>query len=283
MIKKQIRRNNMSNEKTNIEVTLLSKEEVEGKSEVLKIVGAGCRERYWTSTSLGFLDFSNAGELSVNGSGALDYSNVSDGYGVRPVLKSDNLNELIKNCKIEIKDGIQIVEYGEYPHLFEEIETFNFSYLIKTGKTYSLPPQKRYPKNFVLEKYPEYYYNGQKVIEINQKYYPVTPVKFYVDRENSMLISTNVLFRSAINIYNVNYNCDFKTSQLYSFLNNKFIKDLMPNEKTKYSYYDSNLIERIENLIKINEELQAKSEAISRELEELKTTAQGRQYVKKIK
>ena len=273
----------MSRTNPNIEVTLLSKEEVQKKFKILQRVGAGCREKCWTSTPLGFLDWGIAGEFSVSGSGALDYSNVNNVHGIRPVLKSDNLDELIKNCKIEIKDGIQIVEYGEYPHLFEETEKYNYSYFRETGKTYSLPPQKLYPATFVLEEYPEYDYNGQNIIIADKKYHPVKPVKFYVDRENSMLISTNVLYRSPINIDNMKYNSDFKTSQLYNFLNNEFIKDLLSNEKTKYSYYDSNLIECIENLMRINEELQAKSEAISRELEELKTTAKGRQYVKKIK
>ncbi len=38
----------MSNKKTKIEVTLLSKEEVEGKSKVLQKVGRGCDTSYWT-------------------------------------------------------------------------------------------------------------------------------------------------------------------------------------------------------------------------------------------
>ena len=293
----------MSRTNPNIEVTLLSKEEVEGKSKVLQKVGIGCNQPYWTSTPtpLYFDYWGNANEFSVDDSGALGWDGVDIYYfyGVRPVLKADNLEELIKNCKIDIKDGVQTVEYGEYPHLFEETDIYNLSHLRETGKTYSLTPQvsytslydlDEYPPLFIVDEYLEYYYNDQKVIEIDYTYYPVKPVKFYVDRENNMLISTNVLFKSPINMDDVNYNGNFKTSQLYNFLNNEFIKDLMPNEKEKYSYYDSNLIERIEKLIRINEELldineelQAKSEAISRELEELKTTAQGRQYVKKIK
>ena len=36
----------MSNEKANIEVTLLSKEEIEGKSKVLQKVGTWCNQPY---------------------------------------------------------------------------------------------------------------------------------------------------------------------------------------------------------------------------------------------
>ena len=281
----------MSRTNPNIEVTLLSKEEVEGKSKVLKKVGIGCGTCYWTSTPTPlYFDYrGNALEFFVTGSATLGYSSIEDylGFGVRPVLKADNLEELIKNCKMEIKDGIQIVEYGEYPHLFEKVKINNQSFVKKTGKEYRMPTQDRYPERFTWVDFPEYDYDGQKVIISNIYrniyYHPVKPVQFCVDRENSMLISTNALFESPINMDDVNYNGNFKTSQLYNFLNNEFIKDLMSNEKEKYSYYDANLIERIENLIRINEELQAKSEAISRELEELKTTNQGRQYVKKTK
>ena len=48
-----------------------------------------------------------------------------------------------------------------------------------------------------------------------------------------MLISVGVLFESPINVkdseYNNDYDNDFKNSQLYRFLNKKFIKDLLIN------------------------------------------------------
>ena len=39
-----------------MEVTLLSKEEIEGKSNVLQKVGRICNRPYWTSTSSCFVD-----------------------------------------------------------------------------------------------------------------------------------------------------------------------------------------------------------------------------------
>ena len=44
-----------------------------------------------------------------------------------------------------------------------------------------------------------------------------------------MLISKEVLFLAPININNPNYNGDFKTSELYQYLNNEFIKSLCPS------------------------------------------------------
>ena len=131
----------MSNEKANIEVTLLSKEEIEGKSKVLQKVGTWCNQPYWTSTPSRFNNWCCAVEFGVTSTGELCLDSVYNSYGVRPVLKTDNLDELIKNCKSEIKNGVQIVEYGEYPHLLEKIKIYNSSYLRKTGETYILVSQ----------------------------------------------------------------------------------------------------------------------------------------------
>ena len=214
----------------NVEVTLLSKEEVEGKSKVLQKVGRSLREWYWTSTPAYFSFWNSAGEFRVTTTGKLIHANVNYVYGVRPVLKSDNLNELIKNCKSEMKDGIQIVEYGQFPHLYEETEINNPSFLMKTDKTYSLPPQDSYLDQFNILSCQEYYYKAQKVIKLGDRYYPVKPVTWYIDCENNMLISTEVLFSSPINVGNKNYNGDFETSQLYEYLNNQFIKELKPEK-----------------------------------------------------
>lgn len=290
----------MSNKKTKIEVTLLSKEEVEGKSKVLQKAGRECEKIYWTSTPSYFYGWNAAGVFRVINAGAFSYGDVSNSGAVRPVLKSDNLDELINGCKGETKDGIQIVEFGEYPHLFEKTEINNPSFLKETGKKYSLPLQKLFPKTFDLYDYPEYDYNGQKVIKVNEEHHPVKPVKLYVDRENSMLISTDVLFCSPINVDNEKHYGDFTTSQLYRYLNNEFIKDLRPDKQFKTSPDEDSipnfmtqranqedidetkrsLIERIDKLLKRNAELQAISEAMTRELSELKDEVKVKKYVR---
>lgn len=228
-------------------------------------------------------------------------------HGVRPVLKTDNLDELIKNCKSEIKNGVQIVEYGEYPHLLEKIKIYNSSYLRKTGKTYILVSQ------FGLEGYPEYDYKNQKVVKVDNRYYPVKPIKFCVDRKNSMLISIHVLFNSPITGLHHYLNCEFKAC-LPGYENAIYINcELLPlfrkpptehlkpklekgdlQEKDSiqnFTVQDANKeniddakkssIERIDNLLRINSELQATNEALVSELKELKDMVKGKQYVRK--
>lgn len=242
-----------------------------------------------------------ARECHVTSNGAVygrSYSH--EWHGVRPVLKTDNLDELIKNCKSEIKNGVQIVEYGEYPHLLEKIKIYNSSYLRKTGKTYILVSQ------FGLEGYPEYDYKNQKVVKVDNRYYPVKPIKFCVDRKNSMLISIHVLFNSSITGLHHYLNCEFKAC-LPGYENTIYINcELLPlfrkpklekgdlQEKDSiqnFTVQDANKeniddakkssIERIDNLLRINSELQATNEALVSELKELKDMIKGKQYVRK--
>ena len=291
----------MSNQKPRVEVTLLSEGEVGGKSKVLQKVGRGCGYDYWTRSQPILNPSRNYIDSIVTSSGELvSWFYVNYGYGVRPVLKADNLDELINGLNSKTENGVQIVEYGEFPDLFEETEINNSTFLKNTGKEYSLPPQERFPKIFVLKNYREYDYNGQKVIKIDKEYHPVKPVKFYVDRENSMLISTDVLFNSPITLRR-NHNIDFKMSQLYKYLNSEFIKFLNPVLQTTTPYNENNipdfmaqsveqeniddeqksLIERINKLLKRNAELQAISKAMASELKELKDEVKGKKYVRK--
>ena len=253
-----------------------------------------------TSTPSFFSRWFGAYEFYVDSSGTLDVDYVNNVCGVRPVLKTDNLDELIKNCKIEIKNGVQIVEYGEYPHLLEKIKIYNSSYLRKTGKTYILVSQ------FGLEGYPEYDYKNQKVVKVDNRYYPVKPIKFCVDRKNSMLISIHVLFNSPITGLHHYLNCEFKAC-LPGYENTIYINcELLPlfrkpklekgdlQEKDSiqnFTVQDANkeniddakksLIERIDKLLKRNAELQATNEALVSELKELKDMVKGKQYVRK--
>ena len=211
-----------------MEVTLLSKEEVR-KSKILAKVGRGCNDGYWTRTLVDFERYGNALEFRVTATGVLDpWYYVHHGYGVRPVLKSDNLEELIKNLKITYENGVEVVEYGQYPDLEVQFDIPNNSRLKPTGKKYYY---RFFSRKYKLQEYLEYEFDGEKCVNIEDKYYKVKPVKFYVDRENSMLISKNVLFEAPINIDNSNYNGNFETSQLYQFLNNEFIKSLKPDKK----------------------------------------------------
>ena len=100
-----------------MEVTLLSKEEINGKSKIFKKVGRDCNYKYLTRTPYLFDGDSSKFEFYVTTKGFygshFDSFPVNDGNcGVRPVLKSDNLEELIKNLKITYENGVEVVEYG---------------------------------------------------------------------------------------------------------------------------------------------------------------------------
>ena len=221
-----------------MEVTLLSTEELEDRTTILEKVGIDCDYAYWTRTSHIYYDDCNIYESYVTPLGALNFcSFVYRSHGVRPVLKSDNLEELIKNLKITYKNGVEVVEYGQYPDLKTRFNIPNNASLKPTGKKYYYYHYRIDIGMFnlqELQEYLEYEYNGEKYVNnvnMGNVFFKVKPVKFYVDRENSMLISKDILFDAPINIDNPNYNGKFETSQLYQFLNNKFIKSLKPDKK----------------------------------------------------
>ena len=276
-------------EKPNIEVTLLSPREVEGKSKILQKVGTSCNRPYWISEpslfnnwndAYGFFfsvaasdNWNDAFGLSMTSSGALTPGNVIYGYGVRPVLKSDNLEELIKNLKKTYENDIEVVEYGQYPDLEAKVDIPDNVNLKLTDKIYYYPSKQEtlLGKVYSLNDYPEYEYNDQKFIYRNGTYYSVKPVKFYVDRENSMLISKNILFDSPISIDKKDYDGHFETSQLYDFLNNEFIKTLMSdniNDKDIVDMYED-LIQKLESEKQRLEDLIQKLESEKQRLEDL--------------
>ena len=226
-----------------MEVTLLSKEEIERKSKVLQKVGRICNRPYWTRTPSHYdSDLYIVYEFCVTSSGLLTINNVLHHYGARPVIKSDNLEELIRNLKKTNEDGIEVVEYGKYPDLETELNIPGNVSLNQTGKIYYYPAKKGLNLDeFDSRDYPEYEYNGQKVVRKGGNYYPVKPVKFYVDRENNMLISKDALFPSPINLDKEDYNGYFETSQLYDFLNNEFIKALKSDKEYKKETSEDNI------------------------------------------
>ena len=158
--------------------------------------------------------------------------------GVRPVLKSENLKEIIKNAKIV--EGIKIVEYGEYPSYVPAIElqkqleaNYQKQALDKTGKSYS-----EFGEEYVL--------NGKKYVRkksqlrgLNYVYsdgnsdwfvwLEVKPIVWFVDKKNNILISNRILLSKRVDSRK-DYEGPFETSELYSYLNNVFIKEIEPSK-----------------------------------------------------
>ena len=214
----------------NIEVTLLSRKEIE-ESKVLQKLGAGCKRFYWTSDMI-LKSFSGVVDIF----GYIFYDQTYYNYGVRPVLKTDNLYTLIKNCPSELNNGVLTIKLGTYPDLSKKLKV-DYSHTFKYQfYKYKIIVASAISKSNIFQWYncPSYIYNNdQEIIKLQGSYYPVKPVKFYVDIEKSMLISAGVLFTSPINVRNFKYNNIFekyfKYSQLYRFLNEEFKKDLLLN------------------------------------------------------
>ena len=222
----------------NIEVTLLSRKEIEEESKVLQKLGAGCKRFYWTRDMI-LKDFAGVADIFWY----IFYDQTHYSYGVRPVLKTDNLYKLIKNCPTELNSGVQTIKLGTYPDLSKKLNVDYSCTFKQQFYKYKILDTSAISKSNIFQWYncPYYIYNNdQEIIRFKGSYYPVKPVKFYVDRENSMLISAGVLFTSPINVnFEYNNNFDFNDSQLYRFLNKEFKKDLLlnhyvPNQKTMH-------------------------------------------------
>lgn len=173
------------------EVTLLSKEELNSESSVIKkimelrlpdYIGSTGEKNYWLKDSIPF----NPWKASEEACGCyveddkIKYASTATAKGVRPIIKFSDLDENLNNIKTTIDNDIEAVEF-------------------------------------------------------DSQYYSALPVKFYVDRENSMLISKSILFSSPINLDSQNYDGSFETSELYSYLNSWFIKTLIPSSDYEQS------------------------------------------------
>ena len=254
-----------------------------GRSNVFQKVDDCCNKDYWVKSLTKFYHYSyiyNRNRVNNHNLGL--WYNISDSCGIRPILKSNNIKKLIKNCNNSMDGGIQVVEYGEFPDLFEETKISDISLLEPTHNGYVLPSEDFLENLDVLL---EYDYQGQKVVKKGDSYHPVKPIEWYVDEENNMLISKKVLFLLSINALNKNYGDDSQASLLYDYLNDIFLNQLIDNPKqlkqalANQSYHikvdsltipkdaTAELKSRIENLLRRRQELLDQSECLDNELE----------------
>ena len=254
------------------EVTLLSKKDLDGEN--FKIIGKKCKGTdftecrgnmsYWTMSPSRFINNSSACVFLVTSTGELfGWYYVSNGYGVRPVLKSDNFNEIIKSQR-PLKVGINIVTYGEYPQKKSKIQkelgialrTREFN---ETGKDYTIPESKGGKE----QQFTEYEYNGKKYIHKDNEWIEVTPIEWVVDEKNRRLVSKNILLNAPLNLYNTNYDGNFATSSLYSFLNTQFIKEIIPSNPQLQGEEEDILDDYDKEIARLKAEIAAKQGLIS--------------------
>lgn len=177
--------------------------------------------------------------------------------GIRPALQYSNIYHIFLNEVME-KDGLLEFEYGEYPQYAVDIELSNeldnelsTGGLKETGKTYTTNSRSWCfnPESFEVRKYYEYEYNGKKYVKVKYRVHTkscklsngewcrygdeiwieVAPIKWYVDKKSRLILSKICLSSGIRFSKNGQYKGNFKTTEMYMFLNKYFAKDIVPS------------------------------------------------------
>ena len=173
-------------------------------SKLLKKIGLQCSEiggykgkskEYWLG--LARVTQGDPDGVSIDEHGEISDSYLDDILGIRPVLKSPYLSEIINNAKCyRDKHNILVVELGKWPEaqasygvLIDEISELKF-----TGNAYP----------FVSEEYGyEILYLNNKWILYNQKIYSFENIEWYYDKNEDLLLCKNILFSDEIGYYDI--------------------------------------------------------------------------------
>jgi len=209
-------------------------------------------------TSWWYLSSSNrSGDVSIicrDGSIGCSAAGKRSG-GIRPVLSYSNLSDISTNSVIG-KSGVLEVEYGEYPQYAVDLSLgrtleseFSESRLKKTGKTYTTDSNRWHSnsESFSPIEHEEFEYNGKRYVRVKSNCYEegyrlsngvlvmpndivwleVSPIKWYVDERSKMLISKTLLASGIRFLDDGLYRGDFKNTEMYTFLNTYFAKDMV--------------------------------------------------------
>ena len=176
---------------------------------------------------------------------------------VRPALPYSNISDISSNV-VRGRSGLLEVEYGEYPQYAVDSrlgrtldDEFSAGRLKRTGKTYTTD-SREWDENF--EKFSpieheEFEYSGKKYVRIKTNFYEsenklsngvdvkqgdivwleVSPIIWYVDESSKMLVSKTSLASGIRFCDEGKYTGDFKTTEMYMFLNKHFAKDIIPS------------------------------------------------------
>ena len=175
----------------------------------------------------------------------------------------------LSNLTWEKQGDIYVTRYGEYPQdkvvdpqLSAELEeTYHSGRLVATGKKYTFDstPLKAYDVSFQPVQYPEYVYNGKKYIRflnipsdvdlknVSRKkarkikraavrWVEVQPIEWYSDEIAKILLSKKALTSRLQIINKEEYDCDFKSTPMYEFLNGSFLDEIQPSQPKKVAH-----------------------------------------------
>ncbi len=256
-----------------VELTLLSEEDIWGENslEVLKKYGTKAAITdlcvltggYFDSKDLLFWTISDDGDndvLVVCEYGSCSTYRYERNGVVRPSLQSSEIFFKVSSNRMKGYNGIEEVEYGEYPQNAVDSRMQNIlesEYNVgmdKTGRSYTFDSATYddYDTGFKPVTYEEYEYQGKKYIRIKANsvfkekrfklsndveyrdgdyvWVEVSPVKWLIDDKTKTLISKKGLVSGIRFLDRVApYKGDFNKTEMYMFLNKYMVKDLFQN------------------------------------------------------
>lgn len=195
-------------------------------------------------------------DVIEGGDRKLTYAGKRSG-AVRPALPYSNISDISPNG-VRGRSGFLEVEYGEYPQYVVDTSLgrtldseFSAGRLRKTGKTYTTD-SRRWNANsekFSPVEHEEYEYNGKRYVRVKSNdtnenfkltngvtthpgdyfWLEVSPIVWYVDEKSKMLVSKTLLASGIRFCNDGQYRDDFKTTEMYMFLNKYFAKDMIPS------------------------------------------------------
>ena len=192
---------------------------------------------------------------------------------VRPALQSSVIFSQISPNRVMGYNGIEEVEYGEYPQNAADSRMQNIlesEYnrgMNKTGRSYTFDSVRYddYDTGFIPVTYEEYEYQGKKYIRIKANsdfggdrfmlsngvkyrdgdyvWVEVSPVKWLIDNKTGILISKKGLV-SGIRFLDRNqkYKGDFSKTEMKEYLDRYMSKELFQTTKTKETVNEEEII-----------------------------------------
>lgn len=214
--------------KDNLEITLPTVEYIEN-SELLKKIGPQCQnmlgiyDDYWTSSISKYYGPAHSFVHRITRYGSVSGGKADETIcGVRPILKTNNLKEIAEANTTSKKKGFKIVTLGNW---------------FSPRRNPNIAPQKNNQNRLITLMS---FSNPYHCLIMKPMDYQKTPLNWYYDEENDLLLSEKILFDAPINFpYNWDYNGNIETSTLYEALNGIFLKDIEISPKGKQ--YKKNL------------------------------------------
>lgn len=194
----------------------------------------------------------------------------SDGYyyvthrrvGYRPAFSFSSIEEIAPNgVRGRNKFDVYEIEYGEYPQsavsksLQNDLESlFNRGSLKRTGKTYTTDSRRytQYEAGFSKQEHIEYEYNGRRFVRVKVNsffdgedfslsnglkykdgdyvFIEVEPIKWLVDEKERIALSKNILFAGVQFNKIRNYKGNFSKTDVKSFMDSYFSKEIEFNK-----------------------------------------------------